>query len=316
MEKKTAVIILNYNNWEDTVNCINSIEQFNTSPISIIVVDNGSPNQSVSESLDNFFKTKYLSDYIFVKDKGATPKELPYLTFLSSSSNDGYAKGNNKGLEIAKNAADIENVLIINNDVLFVDDIIPKLKKAMATLPNAGLVSPILYTRNHEKIDYHCARKRKKIWFIISTLFFVFYYPKKVMTYEYRHSLIHKLDFAKDEFLKIDLPSGSCMFTTLDFFKEIGGFDTHTFLYYEEDILFEKINALKKQNYLLTNCEAIHLGAQSTSKVVKSFPLKCTLESIDYYLKEFRTLSISQKIAYGISKQIVKFKLLIIDIVK
>ena len=42
MVKKTGVIILNYNNSQDTINCINSFLAVNKEPYKIVVVDNGS----------------------------------------------------------------------------------------------------------------------------------------------------------------------------------------------------------------------------------------------------------------------------------
>ena len=43
MDKKrcTGIIILNYNNWEDTLNCILSVEKYNTSNSKYVIVDNG-----------------------------------------------------------------------------------------------------------------------------------------------------------------------------------------------------------------------------------------------------------------------------------
>ena len=37
----TAVVILNYNNSEDTINCIKSVEENNTADVKYVVVDNG-----------------------------------------------------------------------------------------------------------------------------------------------------------------------------------------------------------------------------------------------------------------------------------
>lgn len=74
-------------------------------------------------------------------------KKLTYVTFLISKTNDGYAKGNNKGLKLADLDDDIENILILNNDVLFVQDIIPELINGLKNLNKAGIVSPVLYKK-------------------------------------------------------------------------------------------------------------------------------------------------------------------------
>ena len=62
MQKKTAILILNYNNYEDTINCIDSVEKFNSAPIKFIVVDNGSKRENVVGALDAYLKDKFEDD--------------------------------------------------------------------------------------------------------------------------------------------------------------------------------------------------------------------------------------------------------------
>lgn len=56
-----------------------------------------------------------------------------------------------------------------------------------------------------------------------------------------------------------------------DLFNEIGLFDPHTFLYYEQNIIFKKIKNIKYKNYVIPSLRAIHLGAASTQKSSKFF---------------------------------------------
>lgn len=51
-----GIVILNYNNYNDTINCINSIEKYNTASIKYIIVDNGSTNPNSVKELDYFCK--------------------------------------------------------------------------------------------------------------------------------------------------------------------------------------------------------------------------------------------------------------------
>lgn len=47
---KTAIIILNYNNYEDTINCIESIEKYNTADIKYVIVDNNSNREGCKKN--------------------------------------------------------------------------------------------------------------------------------------------------------------------------------------------------------------------------------------------------------------------------
>ena len=123
--KKTALIILNYNNVEDTINCIRSVLKYNTAPIKFIVVDNGSSRVRTVQKLDSFMSDTFGIGYTRVQEN--TPITWPYLnqaTLLVSKHNDGYACGNNKGLKLADQDPEIDHVMILNNDILFIEDIV------------------------------------------------------------------------------------------------------------------------------------------------------------------------------------------------
>lgn len=49
VEPLVAILLLNYRNWQDTVACVESIQRIIYNNYSILIVDNGSPNKSVSE---------------------------------------------------------------------------------------------------------------------------------------------------------------------------------------------------------------------------------------------------------------------------
>lgn len=60
---QTGVIVLNYNNSSDTINCIESILKVNTASIKIIIVDNGSKIDDV-EFLKEYINTKPFSHIV------------------------------------------------------------------------------------------------------------------------------------------------------------------------------------------------------------------------------------------------------------
>ena len=46
---KVGIIILNYNSWQDTVRCLESLQQIDYPEYTVIVVDNGSNDESVEK---------------------------------------------------------------------------------------------------------------------------------------------------------------------------------------------------------------------------------------------------------------------------
>ena len=206
----TAIIILVYNNCKDTINCINSIEKYNTAPIKIVIVNNGSSNVDTVQELGIYLSETYKNKYEYRKENGLYDCKLSYVTLLDSKKNDGYAQGNNKGLQLIYEDNEIENVLILNNDVLWVEDIIPELQNILDTIPDVGIVSPILYKKNLIGIDYNCARKDTTIWNEINNN--LFHYIYRILSIDKNKGRYLLNDYLSPNcLLPIELPSGSCM---------------------------------------------------------------------------------------------------------
>lgn len=312
--RKTALIILNYNNYEDTINCIESVELYNTAPVKYIVVDNGSTRGGTCDYLNHYLMEKLGDSYLLLKDgESASPNILPYVTFVVSETNDGYAQGNNKGLKYAYADDEITDIMIINNDILFVEDIVPQLLSVRPALKKPGILSPILYKRNLDGFDYNCARLCHTNWEIILTFLFmyrdIFHY---ISNHTHKRQLLRNPCIDMNKPIEVELPSGSCMLIEKELMKEIGGFDAHTFLYFEENILFKKLERIGLKNYLLPNLKCIHLGAMSTSKSSSSFMLMSSLNSASYYLKKMGKMDSLQKIIWSCACCLIKIKLFFI----
>lgn len=308
----TALIILNYNNYEDTINCIESVEEFNTSPIKYIVIDNGSTRENTISHLNDYFKKRFDKNYaLYHENEVRISHSLPYISLLSSPQNDGYAQGNNKGLKLAYSDKEINNVMILNNDVLFTEDIIEKLIYQLNILPKCAIVSPILYKKDMKEIDYNCARINHSNWEIINTYLMLYkdcfgYISHKT---DQRYILKQHPEYINREAFEIELPSGSCMLMTKSLMQQIGGFNPHTFLYFEENILYKKISNLCLVNYLVPSCRCIHLGASSTNKSSSYFIDRASLNSANYYLQLFCSLSILERICWSIAQKAFLLKL-------
>lgn len=282
-----GIVILNYNNVEDTINCVDSIIKYNTYPVKIVIVDNGSTKAGVVADIDSILITKFGSQYTIVYEGEDDMESLNFVTFLVSKSNDGYAKGNNKGLNLFYKDDKIKQILILNSDILFVEDIVGSLVEDLKGTPDAAIISPILYKKDLQTIDYNCARKAIPLKDLFIAYLFLFQDVCGILSRmaKKRNLLCQP---SEKRFIEIELPSGSCMLADKVFFKNIGSFDPNTFLYNEENILWAKINKLGKKNYLDTRLKCIHLGATTIdNKASSPFILDCSIESNHYYLTNY-----------------------------
>lgn len=304
----TAILILNYNNIEDTINCIKSVQHYNTAKIRFYIVDNGSSRKDAVSKLNNFLLQSFKHDYIFLKE-GEKIKEHKKAILISSDNNNGYAQGNNKGLQYIYQDEEIDSVLILNNDVLFVEDIIPSLIYNLKNLPYSGIVSPLLYHKDMQGIDYNCARLNhsKKGLLLIHLLL-----KRNLFGYECKETNSRQIlkknpNYLNLPYFEIEMPSGSCMLFKKDMFKKIGGFDPNTFLYYEENILHKKIQSEGLKNYLIPSLKCIHLGGMSTQKSPSKFVKIKSLESALYYANNYAGYNCMQKTLFRCAVSIIKF---------
>ncbi len=299
MQKKTAVLILNYNNYEDTINCIDSVEKYNTAPIKYIVVDNGSKRENVVDALSAYLNNKFGDEFLQIEESSEV-KKLPYMTFLVSKVNDGYACGNNKGLRLAYADDEIDKVMVLNNDVLFVEDIIPPLSEAIDSDSHIGIVSPLLYKKDMADLDYNCARRCEGVWRTIERFIFYYINPfgiKNQWDIKQKY-LLDRPELRYTERFEIALPSGSCMLFSKKLFEDIGSFDPNTFLYNEENILYQKLHAIGKTNWIFPKLKCIHLGASSTKHEVGYFMIKSSADSTCYYIENYTKASKLTKVLF------------------
>lgn len=90
------IIVLNYNNADDTIQCILSIRTINNLPYRLVIVD----NNSNCECIEKIKKSLKQGEILIENNKNA-----------------GYAYGNNIGIKYAKNAG-ADYIIVLNNDVI------------------------------------------------------------------------------------------------------------------------------------------------------------------------------------------------------
>src|SRR5258708_37168408 len=121
---KIFIVILNWNQPELTIDCVESLQKIKVDKnqeIKIVIVDNGSSDNSVA-----LFRKLH-------------PKKLS-LEVMETNSNLGFAGGNNIGINYAlhKNA---DYVMILNNDTIVDPNLLVSLTKNMDKDLKVGIAS-------------------------------------------------------------------------------------------------------------------------------------------------------------------------------
>lgn len=131
MSKDTFVIVLNYNNYSDTKECIESLLSTSLKRFEIIVVDNNSSDGS-GEQINSYFKEN--------------------ITYLKSNVNVGYAAGNNLGIKYAKEH-DAKYICVLNNDTIVFPDFLKRGIEYLEENKNTAFVAPILLNYSDSRIQ-------------------------------------------------------------------------------------------------------------------------------------------------------------------
>jgi len=204
-EPKVAVILLNWNTAEETIECINSLKKVDYRNFEIILVDNGSTN----DSFDIIKRTFSKSEVILIKNK----------------QNLGFSGGNNVGIKQAlENKTDY--TFLLNNDTIVNQELLSTLVEFMEDNPQAGIVAPIMFFYNRP--DY--------IWFAGGIM------DRNTgignhIGYEEKYSSKF------DKIIECNFITGCGMFFRSKVFNEVGFFDTDYFHTSEDaDLCFRVID--------------------------------------------------------------------------
>lgn len=191
---KIVVVILNWNGKADTLECLKSVEGVLYPNFEIVVVDNGSEDDSVAAIRENF----------------------PRVRIIETGANLGYAGGNNVGLRDAiKQGADY--VLLLNNDTVVDPEIIEAFVQTANVFPDAALFGA--------KVYYYAEPNR--IWYAGAK-----WIDHRSNFAHLGHGLLDNEEF--DRICETDFAQGCALFVRVDALKDIGLLDEKFFLNYEE----------------------------------------------------------------------------------
>jgi len=141
---KVFIIVLNYNGGELIKNCLESLEKVDYPNLHVLVSDNGSRDDSVSQ----------------------VKKLFPKTIVIENNSNKGFAGGNNVGIEYAlEKKADY--VLLLNQDTEVEPDFLKKLIEVAEKDEKIGILSPLIYWKRTKQVWFS---KGSINWFNMRTL--------------------------------------------------------------------------------------------------------------------------------------------------
>lgn len=207
---KVFSVILNYNGFEDTKSCINSLKQVEYNNLEIIVVDNASTDGSYER----------------------LKKEFPEIIVVLLDRNTGYTGGMNAGAKYAmKHGADY--IFLTNNDMVYEPDFLNPLVEKLLSDESIGIVSSkVLYYHNKDII--YCAGAD-----------FKFFRCGAVNMYQGLSAKKYG-----NEPREITSAEGCCLLLKKEVFEKAGFYDERYFIYCEDIDFSDRVREYFKIYYL------------------------------------------------------------------
>ena len=243
--KRVYIVILNWNGWADTLECLESVFRNDHPDYRVIVCDNNSQDNSLeyikawSEGLldvlapvDNSLRnysfppvnkpisyTEY--DRIEAEAGGKNNKKDERLVLISNKKNLGFAGGNNVGIRYALARGDFDYIWLLNNDTVVKPDALSHMVHRMQEKPDAGTCgSTLVYYHKTGNLQALGGAAYNK-WLALTKHIGMFQPPA------------HPVDLHRVE-RKLDYIIGASMLISKDFLRDVGLMSEDYFLYCEE----------------------------------------------------------------------------------
>lgn len=252
------LVLLNYNDYETTLSFVNRVININNIR-HIVVVDNASTD-------DSFEKLKKIKD--------------EKIDVIRTEKNGGYSYGNNYGIQYLIKKYNSHYIIVSNPDVIIDYENIQKMLDVYQKKKNVGIVTCKMKCTS--SINLPIAWKIPKFLdCVIDNLLIT----KKL----FGNRICYSEKELKKDLCEVDVLPGSLFMISTSVYLEIDGFDENTFLYFEENILAQKLKNSQKKNYLINNSEYIHNHSVSINKNIRSIStrLKINFQSKYYYCKKY-----------------------------
>lgn len=274
-----SFVILHYKSIDETLNCLECLKSnFSEKDISLIIVD----NNSLEEDEEKRIK-KYTQDIIILNE------------------NKGFAKANNIGCKYAIEKYKPDFIAVINNDVFieqkdFINIVKEDYKKYQFDIlgpwidsPSGESCNPFPVYANKEQIEKALSKNKKLIkiynnpllYFLLNIYLSIKHMIKKPI----------KPTNAKDSQKQVALHGCSIVFSKKYYQKYENVFFDETFLFHEEEFLYNRIIKDNLVSIYDPNLKVFHKEGSSIKKkgnkrISKLFKTKEKIKSLELLLKE------------------------------
>lgn len=254
-----CTIVLNWQGWQDTLACLDSLLRLKPiKPTTIVVCDNNSQDDSFEQIFDwaqqhyvpiKAESFKQINSNIALEWNSSDHSTFPAFVLIQTGANRGFAAGNNTGIRYALEKNFYDYLWLLNNDTSVDPQALSALYEYAVTHPQTALIGSTLV--HDDKRDYvQCAGG-------------CYYFPLLTVFKNYLGDQPLSLVMQYSDKVKLDYICGASMFLCTTVVKQVGLLNEDYFLFYEE---LDYTHRLRKQGYEIGWCKqslVYHKGSAS-----------------------------------------------------
>lgn len=270
MNSGIFVILLNWNGWKDTVECLESLFLSEGVEFLAVVCDNGSEDDSLYQ-LRSWAARRFTSDEWITMTRAEAEGSAVLnsglrFVLIENSANLGFAGGNNVGIRLAMRHADCRYVWLLNNDAVVDPRALQCLVSKAESDERVGICGSLLYYYDNRDIVQ-----------AVGGVSFNFYLARG-------GQIGHGLKRGSQEIISLGKTAptyiaGASMLVKMNVFRSIGLMEEGYFLYYEEIDIAERV---KKDWTMAISTDSIVYHKEGRSIGTSSLSRRSALSQ--YYL--------------------------------
>lgn len=268
--KNVVIIILNWNGWQDTTECLESVYQMEYTNFNVIVVDNNSQNHSLEKIRDycsgkfkvesEFFEynaeNKPLKVEEYEEDENLLKIKRPDLILIKNKENYGFPGGNNVGIRFAIQNLDPDYILLLNNDTIVDRNFLNALVQKGESQKDVGILGPKIYYYDYPEVIWSAGCRIS--WKLARGI--------QIGSGE--------LDQGQyDTGREVEYVSGSAFLIKTEVIKKIGLMDESYFLYFEESDWTLRAKATGFKSLYVPTARVWHKVSKSGGGISKTIGL-------------------------------------------
>lgn len=236
---RVYVVLVNYNGWRDTVECLESLLRSDYPDFRVLVCDNGSPNDSLVRLLawvDGRESGSFVSGPMRQYSDPQLPKPISHIlrsadeplgvptdvpvTFIQIHENRGFAGGCNVGMRYALADPAAQFIWLLNNDAVVTPSTLSRVVDKLRATPSAGMCGSSLLFYDRPEVVQAAGGGILNKWTGTTRGYAAFRALASIGEAE----TIRRLDYI----------AGAALLVTRRFLENVGLMNEDYFLYYEE----------------------------------------------------------------------------------